>query len=330
MRELVSIILPNYNNGRYLYDCLLSVQLQTYKNFECIIIDDGSTDNSLEIIKPFVAKDKRFRLISQENRGVGAARNAGLDVARGQYITFLDSDDCFTDIAIEVLLYTAKKYKADITGGATSSVPENFRYTRNKNSAMDFKSVPPLAVFTGDLAVLRSYNDAPGRFGEGYKPVWLWRQLFHRDVIGDRRFVDGLCPGDDICFSLDIFRFANSHVLTRAPITYHRLSATSVMNNGLNMSQVSFFAPALEHIYNNIRPNYPDWFMDAFYRGFAMYLYDYTVRKPVREKRFCDTAAIALNEIRTKECFPWKYLTRFQRFLIRFLIFIYLPKGAKK
>ncbi len=327
---LISIIVPNYNNGRYLYDCLLSVAEQTYPEFECIVIDDGSTDDSVKTIKQFVKKDKRFKLIEQANAGVGCARNAGLDIAQGEYITFLDSDDCFTDVALESMIHAAKKYKADIVGGATSSVPENFKYVRNQNSKIDFKSMQPLATFDGNDAVIRSYGIAPEKFGEGYKPVWLWRQLFHRDVIGDRRFVPGLCPGDDICYSLDIYRFGTRNVLIRAPITYHRMSATSVMNNGLKKSLVSFFAPALEYIYNEIRPNYSPEFMDGFYRGFALYLYDYTVRKPVKEKQFCDVAAIALDEVRRHEWFPWKYFTRFQRFIIRFLIFIYLPKGGRK
>ena len=90
---LLSVIIPVYNVEPYLEQCLDSVVNQTYKNLEIICINDGSTDNSLKILEKYQKKDKRIKIINQENKGVSAARNAGVDIATGEYITFVDSDD---------------------------------------------------------------------------------------------------------------------------------------------------------------------------------------------------------------------------------------------
>lgn len=92
MIPLYSIIIPVFNSEKYLKNCLVSISNQNYDNFECIVIDDGSTDNSLKIAKNF-EKDKRFKIFHQKNKGVGFARNFGITKANGEYIIFIDSDD---------------------------------------------------------------------------------------------------------------------------------------------------------------------------------------------------------------------------------------------
>lgn len=94
MSPEISVVIPAYNAARYLTDSISSVITQTFSNWELIIIDDGSTDNTPEVVKGFLA-NKRIRLIRQENKGVSAARNAGIKTATGKYIAFLDADDFF-------------------------------------------------------------------------------------------------------------------------------------------------------------------------------------------------------------------------------------------
>jgi glycosyltransferase involved in cell wall biosynthesis len=93
---LVSIIIPVYNTKLYLFNCITSVQNQTYKNFECLIIDDGSEDESYLIAQSFCHTDVRFKLFRQQNSGLSSARNKGMKNAKGDYISFLDSDDYWT------------------------------------------------------------------------------------------------------------------------------------------------------------------------------------------------------------------------------------------
>ena len=109
----ISIIIPAYNVEKYIGECLLSIIKQTFKELEIIIINDGSTDRTEEIIKLFM-KDKRIKLISQENKKQGAARNRGLKVATGEYIGYIDSDDWIDLDYFEKLYNSAKKYDADI------------------------------------------------------------------------------------------------------------------------------------------------------------------------------------------------------------------------
>lgn len=114
MSALVSIIIPIYNLEKYIKHCLESVVNQTYKELEIICIDDGSTDGSAEIIKSMAENDPRIKYIYQENAGVSAARNKGLDTATGEYVMFVDGDDYIHYQAVEILSECLKKTDADI------------------------------------------------------------------------------------------------------------------------------------------------------------------------------------------------------------------------
>ena len=104
MEPLVSIIVPVYNIKKYLRRCLGSIAGQTFADFECILVDDGSTDGSPAICDEWAAKDGRFRVIHQENGGASAARNAGLKAARAPWLFFIDSDDAISPCALEQVL----------------------------------------------------------------------------------------------------------------------------------------------------------------------------------------------------------------------------------
>jgi glycosyltransferase involved in cell wall biosynthesis len=114
MLDLISIIIPVYNSSVYLYQCLSSVQLQTYKNLEIIIIDDGSTDSSPEIYEYFRKVDKRFRVIKKNNGGLVSARKAGINACTGKFAFYVDGDDWLENNCIELLYKELKKNKADI------------------------------------------------------------------------------------------------------------------------------------------------------------------------------------------------------------------------
>lgn len=114
---MVSVIIPVYNNEDYLKETLLSLEKQSYKEFEVIVVNDGSTDKSESIIDQFVRKDERFHKISQKNSGVSAARNAALETAKGRYITFADGDDTLPEEALKKMAETALKTEADLIIG---------------------------------------------------------------------------------------------------------------------------------------------------------------------------------------------------------------------
>ena len=109
----ISIIIPVYNAEKYLYECLDSLVNQTMKNTEIICIDDGSTDNSYEILCEYATKDNRFIILQQENKGAGAARNKGMEIAKGEFLAFLDADDFFEHDMLEITLNKIEKTQAD-------------------------------------------------------------------------------------------------------------------------------------------------------------------------------------------------------------------------
>lgn len=116
---IISIIVPIYNRGKWLPNCLDSISSQTFKDWECILVNDGSTDNCLEIAQEYAANDARFIVFSQENQGVSAARNWGLDHAKGKWVTFVDSDDEIAPDYLEILHKLGEENNADLVFGST-------------------------------------------------------------------------------------------------------------------------------------------------------------------------------------------------------------------
>src|SRR5574344_1801991 len=112
---LVSLIIPVYNTGEYLVECLDSCIRQTLSNIEIICVDDGSTDDSLKILNEYAKKDNRVRVFAQKNSGQSVARNKGMKLAEGKYIAFLDSDDSLNRCMLENLYNQANADNADIT-----------------------------------------------------------------------------------------------------------------------------------------------------------------------------------------------------------------------
>lgn len=113
-KPLVSVIIPVYNVEKYLGECLKSVQKQTYSNFECVVVDDGSPDACGQIADDFAKKDSRFRVIHQKNGGISMARNTGYDNSSGEFVCFLDSDDYWEEDYLTYFLYMITSNNADI------------------------------------------------------------------------------------------------------------------------------------------------------------------------------------------------------------------------
>ena len=111
----ISVIVPVYNTGKYLNKCIDSILNQTFKDFELILVDDGSTDSSGAICDEYAKKDGRIVVIHKENGGLSSARNAGLDIVEGEYISFIDSDDFITETMLQSMLELAQKTGAEIT-----------------------------------------------------------------------------------------------------------------------------------------------------------------------------------------------------------------------
>lgn len=121
-RPVVSVVVPVYNTEPFLAECLHSLEKQTLTDIEIILVNDGSTDNSGRLLREYADKDARFVYVEQENQGLSAARNTGMEHASGHYLAFLDSDDWLAENALQVLCAIAAKTRTDIVSGNTLAV----------------------------------------------------------------------------------------------------------------------------------------------------------------------------------------------------------------
>lgn len=167
---LISVIIPVYNVESYIHQCLDSVINQTYKNLEIILIDDGSKDNSGKICDAYAANDKRIVVVHQKNAGVGMARNTGLHICHGEYLTFMDSDDYIDIDMIQVLFESLCLYGADMV---SCCYKKKILLTYCKED--DFKFKGPVTYENEERLLFDLLTD--------YLPIIVCAKLFKREVF---------------------------------------------------------------------------------------------------------------------------------------------------
>lgn len=172
----ISIIIPVYNTKKYLKQCFDSVINQTFNDIEIICIDDGSTDGSLDILQEYAQKDNRFIILKQEHKGAGEARNKGMEIAKGKYIQFFDSDDWFEPDMLKNMYDNAEKYSTDIVVCSSKKVDDNGNITEsnNPNNPINLSITPVNQVFCArefkqDIFTL-------------FTPI-LWNKLYLSDFL---------------------------------------------------------------------------------------------------------------------------------------------------
>lgn len=189
MKEVqLSIIMPVYNSVTSLKEAVHSILNQTFTDFELILVDDGSKDGSGALCDELAAADHRIRVIHQENRGVSAARNAGLNVASGRYIGWVDSDDWISPIMFELMMERALRYDADIVQSEHSRHRE--KLVLDKNTPM-----PEDEVLNELESLRRIYRD----YGRYANAMSLWSKIYKRELFEDLRFTEGSVFEDDEC-----------------------------------------------------------------------------------------------------------------------------------
>lgn len=212
----VSIIVPVYNVEQYLERCLDSLTNQTLQNIEIICINDGSTDNSLNILKQYIEKDKRIKIINQENRGVSVARNNGIEASQGEYIGFVDSDDYVDLDFFENLYNKAKKEDADIVE------TKYYKFKKLKNNSQ--KLVKRSGVYM-------YYNFC----------LNIYRTQFIKD--NNIQFPIGIKIAEDSCFELEMLLKSNKTVIldkNKKSCYYYILRKNSTTTNTISNIEDKF------------------------------------------------------------------------------------------
>ncbi|MCD8077273.1 MAG: glycosyltransferase [Lachnospiraceae bacterium] len=271
MAPLVSIIVPVYNIKKYLRRCADSLIGQDYENLEILFIDDGSTDGSESILDEYQRQDPRVRVIHQENAGVSASRNRGLDLARGEYIQFADSDDWLPVDATRQLVSAAQEQSCDLV------IADFYRVAGSRMSQkgdIDEDEVMTRMEFAAHMI------ENPADFYYGV----LWNKLFRRSIIEryHLRMDDEISWCEDFLFNLEYIRYAESFYAIQTPVYYYFKRKNSLVSQGASLSNTirmkitvfdyysAFYRDVYEDSYEDVKGKVRYFLLSAARDGFVM------------------------------------------------------------
>ena len=294
MPPRISVLIPVYNAGKYLPDCLQSVCNQTFTDFEIVCVDDGSTDGSLTVLRDLAAREPRLRIITQPNTGVAAARNKLIAQARAEYIVFVDADDVVMPTYLELLYAPVLNATLDMSLCTALSVPEDFRLTS------EFRV--PVCTRRGQYIG----KDLLTRAQVGYRDGTVWGKLMRRQWLIDKKltFADGFVA-EDYLFILVAFLEADQIFQQFEQLYLYRKGiATSITSDQTKMLLAKYrhvFALRDQlqqrHLWNS---RLADWWINALLRR-IIGLRKVAAEEQQRNKERIRNALAALRKMR-KTC----------------------------
>lgn len=210
----ISIIIPVYQVEKYIKRCLDSILSQTYSNLEIILIDDGSRDMSGKICDEYAIKDSRIKVIHQDNAGVSVARNKGLDICTGDYITFVDSDDFLEPFMYEKMMEKVTEYNCDVVmcdcvkddGVAQTPYTHNIRAGFYDYNQLKEEYYPHLLMMEN--------VEYPATISN-------WLLLFRREIASSIRYIEGVRYSEDLLFGVQLLYNAKSFYYMKDEYYYH-------------------------------------------------------------------------------------------------------------
>lgn len=278
---LISVIVPVYKVEAYLDKCISSIVNQTYQNLEIILVDDGSPDRSGDICDDWVKQDTRIRVIHQENKGGGAARNAALDAARGELIAFVDSDDYLADTMFEHL-FRLLENGADIAECSYVDVyDEGEIFPLTPHKIMEYTTVEAMRLHIQDH-VFRQL---------------IWNKLYRREVIGSIRFPEGK-KIDDEFFMYQVLGNARKLIHSDKVCYAYRQQESSVMHSMSPEKRLQAVeAKVLRHKY--VEMNFPELAHESIKNLWLTCIYQgqLVLREMGRENR-CEVFAYLQNVLK--------------------------------
>lgn len=226
-KSLVSIIMPVYNCGDKLCRSIDSLLRQTYKNFQLILIDDGSKDDSPSVCDKYAQKDSRVEVLHQENAGASAARNRGLGLVKGEYVAFVDADDMVSELYIEVLLYTALITNTKIS--TCEALYCNADYDENNE-------LPIQSEISPRLIKVEDYN-----FMGSWSHATVWGALFHSSLVQDIKFDTSILVGEDSLFFANALMKCESISYVSQKLYYYFIYDNSISHGSYNARRLTEF-----------------------------------------------------------------------------------------
>jgi glycosyltransferase involved in cell wall biosynthesis len=218
MEKLISVIVPVYNVSKYLRQCVDSIINQSYKNLEIVLVDDGSTDSSGDLCDEYAKVDSRVKVIHKENGGLSDARNAGLDIATGEYVGFADSDDFIHCDMYRILAMNLEMENADMAIGNWKEFHDGDEETLTDSRSGNTQ------VFLGiETLEFLIYGK------DGYRISFsVWDRLYKRELINEFRFPKGKCY-EDVVWSAKVFYKAKKSVYVDRDLYYYRRRDDSIV-----------------------------------------------------------------------------------------------------
>lgn len=223
MKPLISVIVPIYDVEQYICRCVDSIIAQTYKHLEIILVEDGSTDNCPQICDEYAEKDSRIRVIHKKNGGLSDARNAGMDVAIGEYISFIDSDDYVSNDFIETLYNAAISENSDIVECSVVKFYEDEHFDEYKD---DLK----IASFNTEESLSKLIAENPFK-------QHVWNKLYKADLVSGVPYAVGKLNEDEF-WTYQIFGRAKRVTRVNKTMYYYFQRQSSIMGNTYNLRRL--------------------------------------------------------------------------------------------
>lgn len=220
-QPLVSVIVPVYNAGEHIARCIESIRRQSYQNLEIIIVNDGSKDVSLHVCEMYARVDKRILLIDKANSGVSATRNLAMEMAKGKYLQFADSDDYLAPDATRLMVEAAEANQTDLVIAPYYRVEETKPlFAKEGESYQTIRKFGFLAEgFYDKHAFAKGLMKEPASFYYGV----MWNKLYRRDMVTghDIQCSEELCWSEDLLFNLEYIRYAARFYALAEPVYYY-------------------------------------------------------------------------------------------------------------
>lgn len=223
-KPILSIIVPVYNVEKYLARCLDSILAQTFTDFELIAVDDGSPDNCGNILDKYALKDERVKVIHKENGGLSSARNAGIDVAIGEYICFVDSDDYVSNVFVDRLYTLIKENDADISQCC-------FKQTSNDTEVSS--NGLEIDTYTNVEMIKNLYNQSY------VTSVVAWNKMYKKKIFADVRFPHGKIHEDEGT-TYKLFYNAAKVVTTTEDLYFYYMADNSITRSGFSLKKLDY------------------------------------------------------------------------------------------
>lgn len=232
---MISIIIPVYNAERYLRQCIESVITQTFKDWEAILVNDGSKDGSLAICQEYASKDDRIKVIDKPNGGVSLARNKGLEMAQGDWITFMDSDDWLDPDAFETYHNAAQRTGADIIKTGYRRVYDNGNDNNNNNNKKN-------DGYEWQEVTIANQSDALAKLQETGYYAFVWNMIVSASIAKALRFDETTPWLEDQFFGYECLLRANKVTLLPKMVYNYRIHESGSLSGVTNPFVIAYSA----------------------------------------------------------------------------------------